>query len=172
MKRAWLTVLGVLAFGTMVTASGGGATGHGTVQPGDPCTGTIDCTPGSICWNAICVGDGSLRFSLSWNVVSDYDLHVKTPSGTELYYGNRSGEGGTLDVDDCVSNSCKSTSATHVENIYWSDTAAHGTYEVWVVNFNGSAGGSYTIETSTGVGTTGSLPATSGAASTHKLVTY
>ncbi len=155
-------------------AGTGGATGSGTAQPGDPCNGTVDCTPGSICWNEICVGEGALRFSLAWSVASDFDLHVQTPTGTEIYYGNSSAEGASLDVDDCVGSSCRNPEGTHVENIFWAETAASGSYLVWVENFNGGAEGDFTIEVSGASGGpfTGTLPATSGASSEQFSVTY
>jgi hypothetical protein len=155
-------------------AGTGGTTGTGTVPPGDPCNGTVDCTPGSICWNEICIGEGSLRFSLAWTVASDFDLHVQTPAGTEIYYGNSSAEGASLDVDDCVGNSCRNPEGTHVENIFWADVAASGTYLVWVENYNGGAAGDFTIEVggASAGPFTGSLSATSGESSEQFSVTY
>ena len=135
-------------------------------RPGDPCAGGSDCQPGSICFNRFCVGSGNLRVSLSWTVDSDFDLHLKTPSGAEIYYGNRSADGGTLDVDQCVS-SC--SGGNHVENIVFTTTAPVGTYHAFVVNFNGKAAGSFNIEVAgKAMGTfMGSLPMTSGAPSTQ-----
>ena len=137
--------------------SGGGG-------PGDPCQGTIDCTPGHICWNHVCVGQGALRFSLAWQVLSDFDLHVVTPMGNEIYYGDQSYDGGELDVDDCVA-SCRDESpgAIHVENIFFLDDAPEGQYEVWVKNYSGEKSGDYTLEAQPASGsvlsTSGSLPA-------------
>lgn len=151
-----------------------GGSGGSTGQSGSSCNGDIDCTPGSICWNAVCIGSGSLRFSLAWDVTSDFDLHVQMPDGTEVYYGNRNAEGANLDVDDCVGNSCRNPAGTHVENIYWASPPPRGTYLVWVENYNGGAAGTFTIEVGGGGGGpfTGSLPATSGAASEQFTVTY
>jgi hypothetical protein len=152
----------------------GGATGTGTGEPGDPCNGNVDCTPGSICWNEICIGEGSLRFSLAWDVSSDFDLHVLTPNDVEVYYSNRTGDGANLDVDDCIGSSCRNPEGTHVENIYWADAAPTGTYEVWAVNYNGAETGSFTIEVQGGTGGpfSGTLAAESRAESEHFTVTY
>jgi len=138
-------------------------TGNGSAQPGDPCEGTVDCTPGSICWNNICLGVGSLRFSLAWQVDTDFDLHVETPDGTHIYYGNRSAGGGQLDVDDCVSGSCKKPGATHVENIVFTDAIASGTYTFWAYNYSNSQSSSFSLEVASGdnvlASQSGTLPA-------------
>lgn len=148
---------------------------RGNAQQGDPCSGTIDCTPGSICWNAICVGEGSLRFSLSWSVNTDFDLHVLTPNGNEIYYSNRYSEGGELDVDDCVNGACKSTDGTHVENVFWTDTPSAGTYTYWVKNYDCSQSGSYEIEVAKGgsvvASQSGVLPATCGDSEHYTVIT-
>jgi len=135
---------------------------------GDHCGSTVDCTPGAICWNEVCVQNGELRISLSWWVDSDFDLHVRTPSGAEIYYDNRGADGGALDVDDCVTT-CLDPSGTHVENIYFAQDPPAGQYAAWVVNYDGRAGGSYELELSIPgyepTTTPGSLPATEGAES-------
>jgi uncharacterized protein YfaP (DUF2135 family) len=82
--------------------------------------------------------DGNPRFNLVFNNHEnvDLDLHVKTPAGTVIYYGNPSAEGGTLDVD-CLCSSCPQGPN---ENIFWDNgTAPAGTYEYWV-NYYGSCG--------------------------------
>lgn len=129
-----------------LTCYNGWCTGNGTTPLGDSCDGTVDCTPGSICWNDICVGVGALRFSLAWTEDTDFDLHVKTPSGAEIYYSNRSADGGELDVDDCIGGSCVDQNGTHVENVVFLDDAPAGTYEYWVYNYSGSMSGSFTID--------------------------
>lgn len=146
---------------------------RGTGQPGDPCNGTIDCRPGSICWSNICVTTGALRFSLAWSVDSDFDLHVVTPSGAEIFYGNSEADGGQLDVDDCVST-CRNPAGTHVENVFFTTEALRGAYEVWVVNFNGRTAGTFRIEVhgASGGPFTGTLSATSGASSERYRVTF
>jgi uncharacterized protein YfaP (DUF2135 family) len=82
--------------------------------------------------------DGNPRFNLQFTNADnvDLDLYVKTPNGTLVYYGNRSGQGGTLDVD-CLCDNCASGPN---ENIYWvNGTAPTGQYEYWV-NYYGDCG--------------------------------
>ena len=136
-------------------------------ENGDPCNGGWDCNPDSICWNAICIADGALRVSLSWTVTADFDLHVMTPDGTEIFFGNASGAGGYLDVDDCVGDSCRSE-GTHVENIVFEDEASSGDYQIWVINYNGSSAGDFEVEVVGDSGNqtfSGTLDATSGLSS-------
>lgn len=45
-------------------------------------------------------GEGALRVSLTWGFQPDVDLHVFEPNGTQVYYNNKVGPSGTLDVDD------------------------------------------------------------------------
>jgi hypothetical protein len=117
----------------------------GTQAPGDPCNGTVDCTPGSICYSNICVQEGVLRFSLSWDVDTDFDLHVQTPGGDHIDFSSRQGGGGELDVDDCVAGACALPDNKHVENVFFGDTAAPGAYLYWVNNFDGDTAGAYTL---------------------------
>ncbi len=110
---------------------------------GAECVNNDDCSDGQVCFNLTCVGDGSLRFSLAFETDSDFDLHVKTPLGNEIYYANRRADGGYLDVDQCV-RSCGG--GTHVENVYFEDAPPPGNYEFWVLNFDGRAAGPFSIE--------------------------
>ena len=79
-----------------------------------------------------------LRISLAWSNVDDLDLHVTTPSGRKLYYGNRHSliDGGKLDVDAmCGGGSRRSGQEVNpVENIFF-NTIEDGTYKVHVNNF-------------------------------------
>jgi Ca-activated chloride channel family protein len=77
---------------------------------------------------------GDIRVSLSWKNRNDLDLHVITPSGERIYYGNtQDSTGGELDVDMNVSGE----SIVPIENIFWQESAAPvGTYHVLVQNFN------------------------------------
>lgn len=112
---------------------------------GDPCNGAWDCNPASVCFSEVCVTDGVLRFSLSWTANTDFDLHVVTPDGFEIYWGQKFADGGYLDVDDCIEDECESLVARHVENIVWEEVPPEGTYTAWVENFSGSLAGSFEL---------------------------
>jgi uncharacterized protein YfaP (DUF2135 family) len=75
-----------------------------------------------------CIGTGQLRFTATWSLAGDVDLHVVPPCGTEIYYGNRSACGGMLDRDD--------TTGTGPENIFWTTGAASGPYLVCAVPYS------------------------------------
>jgi hypothetical protein len=76
------------------------------------------------------VGAGEVQISVSWDSPSDVDLHVITPSGDEIYYGNQSAAGGTLDLD---SNAGCSIDNVNNENVTWpSGASPSGTYTVLV----------------------------------------
>jgi hypothetical protein len=87
----------------------------------------VACDSGQRAVNGTCVGEGSLEFTLTWDRPGDLDLHVVTPAGHEIYYGLRSADGGTLDVDD--------TMHTGPENVFWSSAPPPGNYIVCVVPF-------------------------------------
>jgi hypothetical protein len=77
-------------------------------------------------------GSGQLQVSLSWFADVDLDLHVESPTGTDIYYANRepSGVGGTLDLD---SNPACAFDGVDNENISWgANVPAQGTYTVRV----------------------------------------
>lgn len=83
------------------------------------------------------VGAGSIQVSLSWGQPLDLDLHVVTPAGEEIYYGNRSDStGGSLDLD---SNAGCSIDNVDNENVVWgpSTTPAAGQYIVRVDDYAG-----------------------------------
>jgi hypothetical protein len=162
-------VLGAAVVALAASTSDGG----GDTPVGGSCSGDEECVEGSLCFNQFCVGDGVLRFSLSWSVDSDFDLHVMTPRGSHIYWQTSSGDGGTLDVDQCVS-SCGE--GGHVENIVFPEAAPIGQYQVWVENFSGHSAGPFTLFTS-GVGlnvppASETLPATAGAMSATYVVQY
>jgi pre-peptidase len=74
------------------------------------------------------VGSGDVQVSVSWDSLTDVDLHVIDPNGDEVYYGNTPGASGTLDLD---SNPACAIDGVNNENITF-PTAPHGTYTVRV----------------------------------------
>jgi Uncharacterized protein conserved in bacteria len=86
----------------------------------------------------VCVGSGQLRFTMTWSLAGDMDLHVVPPCGTEIYYGRRTACGGTLDVDN--------TTGTGPENIYWTSGAASGPYRICAVPYSIRGTTSFTIQ--------------------------
>ncbi|MFZ4796763.1 MAG: YfaP family protein [Bacteroidia bacterium] len=88
--------------------------------------------------------DGDPRFSLKFDQPVDFDLHVKDPSGEEIYFARRTSvSGGKLDKD-CINK-------PGYENIYWeSGSAPSGNFEYWVKFYGkGSASSSNYILTIT-----------------------
>lgn len=75
--------------------------------------------------------DGIITISMLWSTTDDMDLHVITPSGEEIFFGNPQAGGGELDVDMQVNEPYASNP---VENIYFT-APEHGTYEVWIDNY-------------------------------------
>lgn len=75
-------------------------------------------------------GQGEVTVSLIWDSMADLDLHVLCPDGAHIYFQQRAGCGGTLDVD---MNAQPPLQAEPVENIVWpSGAAPAGTYRVMV----------------------------------------
>ena len=97
---------------------------------------------------------GEIVVSLGWSVDVDLDLHVTTPSGTEIFYGRRTADLGQLDVD-CLNSPCSRTGgALPVENVAFSPTASdrvlRGTYTIQVKlygrnTYTGAVGATLTV---------------------------
>lgn len=77
------------------------------------------------------VGTGDVQVSISWDALSDVDLHVVDPSGEDIYYGNQTAaSGGELDLD---SNAECRIDRVNNENITFpAGQAPRGTYIVRV----------------------------------------
>lgn len=111
-------------FGTIMQAGGGGGTG------GDP--GRIGEIDRRVAQGGGGTG-GALRVSLAWENMNDIDLHVWTPDGEEIYYGDTISDcGGELDVDANV----YPETTEPVENIVWSVTPRDGEYVVGIEHFS------------------------------------
>jgi uncharacterized protein YfaP (DUF2135 family) len=77
---------------------------------------------------------GDIKVSLSFNQAEDLDLWVTDPSGTRVYYGNPTANGGTLDLDSNAG--CSNNLGVNNENISWADAdALAGEYTVQVDYF-------------------------------------
>jgi len=74
--------------------------------------------------------DGVITMSLGWQTADDLDLHVVTPSGAEIFFGNKNAGGGVLDVDRQVSEIV----ANPAEHVVFKNPV-EGTYTVSVVNY-------------------------------------
>lgn len=82
--------------------------------------------------NAEANASGQIQVSLNWNAPVDLDLHLETPDGEDIYYGNGTGEtGGTLDLDSYAA--CRPDEVRN-ENIAWPEgtTPSSGRYVVRV----------------------------------------
>lgn len=83
----------------------------------------------TVCADVLRLGTGSLQVSLSWNTATDQDLWVTDPSGTRIYYANKSSlTGGRLDRDD--------VDGYGPENIFWLENAPDGEYRVQVNDYD------------------------------------
>ena len=116
------------------------------VIPKNECEMDMECADDEACFEGVCVGTGKLRFSLSWTVDTDFDLHVITPSGDHVHFAVPFTDYGHLDVDDCVDSLCFDPDGVHVENVFFEEDAPRGVYSVWVQNFNGDQSGDYAID--------------------------
>lgn len=76
--------------------------------------------------------EGDLRISLSWHNHDDLDLHVYDQRNNHIYFGNKEGGGGKLDVDANSPSSRLTT--TPVENIVWRSIPKGKYLNTWRVN--------------------------------------
>jgi hypothetical protein len=103
------------------------------------CLTDADCDEGVTCSMGLCVGEGALHFTLTWSAATDLDLHVMTPTSSELYFGNSMVDSGELDRDNT------SGGAGSVENVFFTDPPV-GEFSYWVVNYNGREAASFTLQ--------------------------
>jgi hypothetical protein len=116
----------------------------GSRPPGDACKKTNECAGLASCYRDFCVTESYARVSVVWGARSDFDLHVKLPDGRTLYERSRElKDVGRLDVEQCAK---QCLGDQHLENIVLSGKAPTGTYEAWVENFGGAAGGPAEVE--------------------------
>ena len=82
--------------------------------------------------------EGELTVTLLWNTVDDLDLHIHCPNRAHIYYKDRSGCGGSLDVDKNARDPLFGfpqgpVTREPIENVYWSQgSAAAGKYRIQV----------------------------------------
>ncbi|NLA16116.1 MAG: hypothetical protein GX877_06240 [Bacteroidales bacterium] len=84
-------------------------------------------------------GYGDVQVTLTWDNLSDVDIHVWDPYNTHIYYANKtSASGGRLDVDN--------TRGYGPENIFWPPFGApNGTYTVKVHHYAGNSPSGFTV---------------------------
>jgi hypothetical protein len=96
--------------------------------------------------------DAKLRFSLAWFNYDDLDIHVTEPSGHRIYFAQKRGKYGTLDVD---MNAGSGTSRQAVENVAF-NTTQDGTYKVVINQYSKRENKDYgfVVEVASGSGVT------------------
>ena len=79
--------------------------------------------------------EGELRISIAWLGLTDLDLHVIEPDGNHIYYSNKWGSGGKLDLD---MNGLDRSSEKPAENVIYTnkESMLEGYYEAYVHTFN------------------------------------
>lgn len=84
--------------------------------------------------------DGFLRVSLAWHNADDLDLHMRTPRGHHVYFGNKRGAGAYLDLD--MNGMDKHDYENPVENIIFTNenNTEEGIYRVWVNQWSRRSG--------------------------------
>jgi hypothetical protein len=102
---------------------------------------------------------GFFTSTLTWDGAGDIDLHVFEPRGAQVFYANKQGAAGYLDVDN--------VSANGPEHYYAScDTTKlqEGTYTISVANYSASSGKVATVQIATAQGVLGTKSVTLGEA--------
>jgi hypothetical protein len=89
-------------------------------------------------------GNGIITITLTWDGATDVDLHVFEPGGAHVYYADKTGDSGYLDVDN--------TTGFGPEHYYVGcDTVQTGTYHVGVNYYAGFAPETAHIQVSAGL---------------------
>lgn len=134
---------------------------RGSLRPGATCEVTNDCAIGFECTENICAQVEPHRITLSWTVDTDFDLHVRTPNGQELYFNGNSTQawlaaddcyGTSLPNSDAVTNACSDEDGVHYEDAFllnlYDDTLTTQPrldYEYWVENYDCDTAGDFEI---------------------------
>lgn len=92
-----------------------------------------------------------LRFSLSWFNTDDLDIHVETPSGTHIFYGNPQDKFGNHVLDVDMNRSAFDLTDTQVENLAFTNPE-DGLYKLYVHQFSrrGNSDVGFVIEVESG----------------------
>lgn len=75
------------------------------------------------------MGYGPITITLSWDIQRDIDLHIIEPNGKHVYWADRRGTSGYLDVDD--------VSSFGPEHYYTNCNLQTGNYTVYLYFFSG-----------------------------------
>lgn len=75
---------------------------------------------------------GKITFSLMWDNFNDLDLHCEGPEDEHIYFSNKKGEYGELDVD---MNAGGADTDEPVENLYY-ESPIKGEYKVYVHHYH------------------------------------
>lgn len=101
----------------------------------------------SVPYPRVQAGEGAIRATLTWGQQPDVDLHAYEPGGAHVYYSNRFGTSGFLDVDDVTSFG--------PENYFVAcEDIQAGRYQIGVNYFRGSAPETATVTLFLGSGQT------------------
>jgi hypothetical protein len=86
---------------------------------------------------------GAFTATLIWDGLGDVDLHVTEPNGKHVYFINKKGDSGYLDVDNTVSYGPEHYYATCDANALQT-----GTYKVGIANYSGATGKGASVQIS------------------------
>ncbi len=90
---------------------------------------------------------GAFTVTLTWDGQGDVDLHSLEPNGMQVYYANRNGNVGRLDVDNVIANGPEHYFASCDAKVLQA-----GTYSFGINNFSGATGRTATVQVSTSSG--------------------